>query len=177
MQGQEYPIPTADEVARILIASFRMVNADPRHVIAKLHGRQTQYGMGIVAGRRYAALALRQLFPNLSERQIGRMVGIPDDSNFIGNILSRRALGRIPDFDQTDFDRILRNCRVQAREPVKLCCDETEPARVVPAVVPVPKRAAPPARRGALFGPKRRLEDELRQAVQNTAAMQRPERA
>lgn len=154
--------PTADEAAKIIIAAFRVVNANPLSVDQRIsRGRQTQHGRAIVQGRGYAVFAFRKLFPNISSRSIARMIG-PVERSVVDDLLRK---GKPRWFDQIDFERVLRNCGVEGRKPVQIYRDETTPTAVL-------AYAHPPAR-PASFGSKKRLEDELRAAVENTARMHR----
>lgn len=155
--------PTADDIARIIVAAFRMTQANPLDVIARLpRGQGNRHQRAITEGRGYAALAMRKLFPNLASKAIGRMVGVPDDAGFVIKTYQQWQAGTLRWYDEIDFRRILRNCRVEPRAAVQVVVDET--ARPV---------AAPASSPSVRFGAKKRLEDELRQAVENTARMQR----
>ena len=166
-------IPTADEVARIIIASFRTVGADPLMVTVPMsQGRPSEYLQRISNGRTYAALVLRRLFPSLRGTSISRMVGAR--SNFEDEMSRDVRRGKLRWYDETDFRAILARCGVERREPEQVVVDETE---VEPEITVQPAPVAPsalspyPVRHGA----KKRLEDELREAVLNTARMQQPE--
>ena len=151
--------PTADEAARIIIAAFRVTGANPLYVANKLpRGNMAAYERSIIEGRAYAALAFRKLFPSVSARAVGRMVGLPDDANFAIDTAKLLALGKLRWYDQIDFDKILRNCGVAPRAPDQTVIDET--------AAPVSLSSSAP--RAPSFGPKAHLEEELRRAVINT---------
>jgi len=168
--------PTADEAARIIIAAFRMTQANPLDVAARLpRGQANRHQRAITEGRGYAALAIRKLFPNLSSKSIARMIGLPDDAGFVIKSYQHWQAGTLRWYDEVDFRRILKNCGVGARAAVQIVRDETAqapepPRRAAPPVTPPAQGARPPE-----FGAKKRLEDELREAVQNTARMQQEE--
>lgn len=158
--------PTTDETARIIIAAFRMTQANPLHVAVRLpRGQLGRHQRAIVEGRGYAALAIRKLFPNVPSKAIARMVGLPDDAGFVIKTYQQWQAGTLRWYDEVDFRRILRNCGVEPREAVQIVVEE-----------PVRKYQPPPSPPPSIrFGAKKRLEDELRQAVENTARMQRGE--
>jgi len=168
-------IPTADEIARIIIVSFRTVGADPLAITVQTpQGRPSEYHQRISNGRTYAALAIRRLFPSLRATSISRMVGAR--SNFADEMLRDQRRGKLRWYDETDFRAILARCGVDQREPEQVVVDETETEAeleitVHPAPVAPPAFSPYPVRHGA----KKRLEDELREAVLNTARMQQPE--
>lgn len=157
-------IPTADEVARVIVASFRMVGADPMRITEKLpQGKPSEFAARISHGRGYAAMALRKLFPSLSNPAIGRLVG--SNATYTDDLFRSYRRGTLRWYDETDFRQILANCGVEPRETVQIVVDETAPS--------LPPGAAPPQPYPVRFGAKKRLEDELREAVLNTARMQR----
>ena len=116
-------------------------------------------------------LVLRMLFPSLKLIVISRLVGAR--SSFAEETLHNHRRGKARWFDETDFRAILARCGVE--QPEQTVVDETGPEpRISTEPAPVPKSLSSgyPVRVGA----KKRLEDELRQAVENTARMQPEER-
>ncbi len=91
--------------------------------------------------------------------------------SFAAEVIREVAQGKARWFDETDFRAILARCGVEQREREQTVVDETGPEPRIstePAPVPQSLSSGYPVRVGA----KKRLEDELRQAVENTARMQ-----
>lgn len=181
-------IPTADQAARIIIAAFRECRADPLTVINSFKGtarHETGPNYRGMCGRRYAALAMRDLFPACPSRKIGRMVGCHgyNADALIGELTSAIARGKASWFDPEVLARIVAAVGIEKSLAEQIEIDETEKGiragaaahGIDPQVaVAIHRRESQPApvQLSTPFYTRPRaklsLEEELRKAVLNT---------
>jgi hypothetical protein len=113
----------------------------------------------------YAALALRAAFPACPSPAIGRFVGVGKPHLYLGVILSCKAKGEMKWYDPEVEARVTAAIGASDPDPVQQVIDESEalPALALKSNMGTLRRAFDdrPAS-------KRRLEEELRQAVLNT---------
>ncbi len=164
-------MPTADQVAAVIVAAARETGADPVRVLKVETTAEKR-------ARTYAAFALRKLFPECPMPAIGRMVG-SDHPPYVSIVYSKIMADQFQWFDMEALQRVL--AAVGGEIPVRCETAQKPPAR---AAAPLPARKVgpnfgtvggmgPPRPNLArdLIGEKARMRAELEQAVRNTAKL------
>lgn len=116
--GRWARIPTADEIARAVVAAARELGVPPRAVVRGL-GRwvsnkdsRNQARQEIKRARFYAALALREAFPDMPKVVIGRALGVGAAKTYLRNTEVARDAGRFDRWWSDDaFRRIVEAAR------------------------------------------------------------------
>jgi hypothetical protein len=160
--------PTAHEVAVAIVAASRETGACPLRVASGQRDAMIEpMAYETSRARAYAAMALKAL-TTAGPTAIGRMVGTLQPDVYLSGLAKRIATKKHAWWSEVALARV---CAA-----VEGCSPTPEPHREPAgghAPPPTPKAAAPAARppRPAATPGKRKLEDMLREAVQNTQAM------
>ena len=165
-------MPTADQVARAIVAAARETGADPVKVLREA-GRVEERN-----ARTYAAFALCRLFPDCRPSTIGRLVG-SDHPPYAAIIVAKINADKFPWFKREALQRVLAAVDGNLRGAPENAQDRpAAPAAGLPARKPAPNFGTvggmgPPRPNLArdLIGEKARMRAELEQAVRNTAKM------
>lgn len=172
--GRLLNLPEADDVARIIVAAAAEVGVDPLDVAGGKRGFVEGGGASpLTRARGYAALALDQIF-GCGALAIGRMVGAGSPAVYFTQLKQRAARAELKWFDRRVLARVITSAgydaRVSDREILKPKVTTT-PHSVSPSrPIKVFDRDGPPPGSPT---EKQRLRDMLRQAVENTAKIQR----
>jgi len=182
-------MPTADQVAKIIVVACRTCHVDPLDIDKRPIGSdQSWKAIKLRLARAYAALAMREIFKGCIGFSISRMVGAPEPAAYLGRILTMRAKGDLMrmGYDEEVFQQILRDISLEPVEVKQKVIDEDPPSPSEAATEaqersdapPVPVQRASSANAPAPYipgkagrdkaGSRRRLEEELRQAILNT---------
>lgn len=169
--------PTADQIAHAIVAACRITGADPVAVASRETDRPSAAPVlfPIARARSYAALAIQAFFPALPRAAVDRVVGCTPSSigMFVGSLNRRIKDGGCTSW--YDPERLLGVVnaipKAIARAPAipeirqKPSTTRAGPASPLPRPI---RHPAPKPSEFTRFGAKKRLEDELRQAVLNT---------
>lgn len=180
-------MPTADDVAKIIIAASRETGADPAEVaLGELDPKSPDRlcPFPLARARVYAVFAVSELFPILIKRKVARMCGVSPESAASFHSAYGQRLSNLPWYSREAYDRVLH-----AIPHADLFFDQ-ESAPVSRYLPPSPSPSPnpnPPAeieRRpaesvGARPAPfaepgKRELYRMLEQAASNTAKLKKP---
>jgi hypothetical protein len=165
-------IPTSDQVARAIIAAakecgfYQALVERPRMI--EMQPKKGNSGARLRHTKVYTALALRAAFPACPSPAIGRFVGVGKPHLYLGVILSCKAKGEMKWYDPEVEARVTAAIGACDPNPVQRIVDESELSPALPALAL--KSSMGTLRRAFDDRPasKRRLEEELRQAVLNT---------
>lgn len=180
--------PTANQIAHAIVAACKITGADPIAVASRESDMQNQLLFPIARARSYAALALRERFPDLPNAAVDRVVGCRTLGVFLSALMRRVKAGGMPWLDPERLAGVVQ--AIPEADALKAgALQQNAPARQPgpPGTLPVPrsgtKSPAPaaaakqscaksqnwrPESDFVRYGSKRRLEEELRQAVLNT---------
>jgi hypothetical protein len=183
-------MPTADQVAAVIVAAARETGTDPMKVPVWEVEHDHLTSIPATRARTYAAIALRKLFPGCPMPVIGRMVGSTHPP-YVSIVYTKVTKGHFRWFDQEALRRVIAAGAISLPAAPKTAqAAPAAPAASLPAKVSfltakrhpddrqtapsppkiVPERTYQPG--DFLLTPsKRRLLDELRAAVENTAKM------
>jgi hypothetical protein len=168
-------MPTADQVARAIVAAvkecriYEAFKSDPDVLTRKRAAGRTHIQVAMRHARGYAAFALRSAFPRCPSDVIGRFVGSTLPHGFLAIMITSRAKGQLPWYDPEAEARIIAAIGACDPDPQQVVVDETEePAPPLPALSIKSSMGKMRRTFDGRSASKRRLEDELRQAVLNT---------
>lgn len=115
---EKIDMPTADEVARAIVAAARETGADP---VAVAEGeRGNRYHPEVLRCRAYAAIALRSQFEDARPTSIARMVGIWTPAtaySYLKILDEQRARGFLNWWDDAAFIRVVAAIRPGGTPP------------------------------------------------------------
>ena len=164
-------MPTADQVARVIIAAAKQMNVDPIAVVTVYSRLGLSRGgyLTISRARYYAACAMRDAF-GCSESACGRILGVKNPDVWMWAMRQSVESAKVGWIDERIATAVLAAAELAASPR------PSPPREDIPAFLP--------ARRNTLvtlsdardsYGEKKRLRDMLTDAVRNTAAMQKEE--
>lgn len=97
--------PSADDVARAIIAAALETLADPEEIACRAKGNR--YHPEILRGRAYAAWALFSVFPNCSKTSIARMVGANGAESYLSTLDEQMRRGFLSWWVDDAFQRVV----------------------------------------------------------------------
>lgn len=113
-RGRHLRCPTADEIARIVIAASREFDIDPIKVVvgagpydARRQRNEEALRSAIKRARAYAALALLELFPETPKAWISSYVGVVSTKTYLWNCEHARQIGKYQWWSEDAFKRVL----------------------------------------------------------------------
>jgi hypothetical protein len=169
-------MPTADQVARAIVQAAKecdflgILKQQPALITTQPQRGRTKTEDKLRHVKGYAALALRAAFPACGSHVIGRMVGSANPAFLVGVLVAYKAKGQLPWYDPEAEARIIAAIGACDPDPQQVVVDETEEQMPPPLPALSVKSSMGKMRRtcDGRSASKRRLEDELRQAVLNT---------
>jgi hypothetical protein len=183
--------PTADQIARAIVAASRECGVDPLAVARGDMDRQHGQFVGYMTGRarHYAAEALRRQFKNVPMTEIAMWCGVRNRSSIKAYFSAKdqaRASGKLVWWDEAVVVRVIEAIGTDSidtaprqssphfyYEPVRAVRREPEPAAVVIDEMTGKRRLSAVGSGFVTAGlPAPRRDEFLRQAVENTARMQ-----
>ena len=168
-------MPTADQVARAIVQAAKecdflgVLKQQPALITTQPQRGRTKTEDKLRHVKGYAALALRAAFPACGSHVIGRMVGSANPAFLVGVLVAYKAKGQLAWYDPEAEARIIAAIGACDPDPQQVVVDETEePAPPLPALSIKSSMGKMRRTFDGRSASKRRLEDELRQAVLNT---------
>lgn len=180
--------PTANEVAKVIVAAARETGADPISVArgASKMGRAREEWFTISRARAYAGVAIEQRFPELSRPKIAALIGVGPGASresYFPALEQRRSHGILKWWNPDALARIV--AALGAEEGIRITRTPQPPeegiATTMPSQRPTVKLSANPGGYASASSPqsnpgKRALQTMLAEAVRNTAKIQTKEK-